>query len=1075
MSLTRPWHTYVGLEAGTAELDGPNTVVWLDIDNTLYPQAESNIAGLMMDRIRAYFMRLGMSDEEAEELHTHYYREYGLAIRGLVKHHTIDPLDYDAQCDASLPLEDILRPCPKLVALLESLDRSKCRVYALTNAYKTHATRVLKLVGLSHVVDAIVYCDYSNPDFSCKPEAEFFLAAAEAVNAQDATHYFVDDSLQNVKAAHDLGWHSVHFDEGCEGLHYMSLPTRMPEAERPFLDYERTRRRRTYRISLFKVLILLVCLSLGSVFVGTLRANNALTGSFGQRKQFARPTLEEYKVTTGQQIAETTNKVAVAGAAPTGVPHTADLDKAGKPMTPIDPSEIVPSRKNSATKFEHEHIDFDSIEKLNSSAFPAELSDSISITLAKLYPRQDPHRGELSPQVLALLENPPKLTPPPEPKAAPVIPASNWTLHAWSAEKNGSRTSPADAERPDTQQGAFDWRPAPYNGWQPPLANLTRESKTLPRIQHAFQNGSRFSGRNDDEAREKLIAERRRLVKNAFIRAWQGYKMYAWGADELRPVSRKPKNNFNGWGATIVDTLDTLLVMDLQEEYNYARNHIHDIDFHMIGGTRSAYGQADGRVPVFETAIRYLGGLLAAHDLTGDVLMKERAEELAQLIMPAFETLTGLPVGRIRFDDPTNYTVEEPRGRYERVTLAEATSMLLEFTRLWQVTGNRTYFDTVQRVTDFVDRNLTSMSAFGTLLPTGVYTRPLQLVGKYTFGGMVDSYYEYLIKEHQLLGGRLEQYPRMFGQAMDSAIQYLLRKIRVVANAPSLIVASMSSARPTSHMLKLEHLSCFTGAMFALSSRLLPSRTHDLEIARRYTESCFWMYNSTFTGLGAEDMLFYRPEDQDRFEIVEKKNGKLYRGSANGYPIKGVRSMNGIYQNRPEAIESIMYMWRVTGDEIWQERGWQMFASWMTHSLTEVGVSSIVDVMEVPARKGDGQESFALAETFKYYYLLFSPPDLISLDDFVFSTEAHPLLVPKEGKWREAGAHVPHIRPWTPPPAASGTYAGGENGVRGGMTNSQKHEYAKALRDGTAMATKVDMDFAYFRDRIQKMLNTIKE
>lgn len=118
----------------------------------------------MMDRIRDYFKRLGMSEEEAEELHLHYYREYGLAIRGLIKHHTIDPLDYDAQCDASLPLENILRPDERLVSMLESLDRSRCRVYALTNAYKTHATRVLKLVGLSHVIDAVVYCDYSNPE-----------------------------------------------------------------------------------------------------------------------------------------------------------------------------------------------------------------------------------------------------------------------------------------------------------------------------------------------------------------------------------------------------------------------------------------------------------------------------------------------------------------------------------------------------------------------------------------------------------------------------------------------------------------------------------------------------------------------------------------------------------------------------------------------------------------------------------------------------------------------------------------------------------------------------------------------
>lgn len=231
MTLARPWHAYVGMEPSAVSKEGPDTVVWLDIgvleltDNTLYPQsgtkcaAANSIDKLMMDRIRTYFMRLGLSNDEAEELHTRYYRDYGLAIRGLIKHHTIDALDYDAQCDASLPLEDILKPDPRLVALLESLDRSRCRVFALTNAYKTHATRVLKLVGLGHIVDAIIYCDYTNPDLyvpadsSCKPEAEFYHAAAEAVGATDATHYFVDDSLKNVVAAQQLGWRCVHFDE----------------------------------------------------------------------------------------------------------------------------------------------------------------------------------------------------------------------------------------------------------------------------------------------------------------------------------------------------------------------------------------------------------------------------------------------------------------------------------------------------------------------------------------------------------------------------------------------------------------------------------------------------------------------------------------------------------------------------------------------------------------------------------------------------------------------------------------------------------------------------------------------
>jgi len=121
-----------------------------------------------------------------------------------------------------------------------------------------------------------------------------------------------------------------------------------------------------------------------------------------------------------------------------------------------------------------------------------------------------------------------------------------------------------------------------------------------------------------------------------------------------------------------------------------------------------------------------------------------------------------------------------------------------------------------------------------------------------------------------------------------------------------------------------------------------------------------------------------------------------------------------------------------------------MFASWVTHCMTDVGFSAIYDVNRTPAGWADSMESFTFAETFKYYYLLFSPPDLISLDEYVFTTEAHPLLAPKKGKWARAGegskkfwdseagaeAHLP--------PPGSGIYPGGEMGQVGGLTNNQK-------------------------------------
>ncbi|PWY98278.1 hypothetical protein BCV70DRAFT_202059 [Testicularia cyperi] len=189
-------------------------IVWLDIDNTLYKRS-TRIAELMAERIRAYFHGMGLSEGEAKSLHLTYYKTYGLAIRGLVKHHQIDPLDYDEKCDASLPLESILRPDPQVKRMLSEIDRTRVRVFALTNAYRYHADRCLRLLDLEDQVEGIVYCDYAVPDFACKPELDYYRAALLVVGAKPGTrHYFVDDSSLNVVAAKEMGWHScIYFRE----------------------------------------------------------------------------------------------------------------------------------------------------------------------------------------------------------------------------------------------------------------------------------------------------------------------------------------------------------------------------------------------------------------------------------------------------------------------------------------------------------------------------------------------------------------------------------------------------------------------------------------------------------------------------------------------------------------------------------------------------------------------------------------------------------------------------------------------------------------------------------------------
>ncbi|KAJ1921835.1 suppressor of deletion of TFIIS [Tieghemiomyces parasiticus] len=182
-------------------------VFYFDIDNCLYP-VDTGIIYLMKDRIDAYARKIGIPAADARRLCESYYRDYGLAVRGLIRHHTIDPVDYDREVDGALPLETILTPNPALRAMLTGL---RLRRVAFTNAGRTHAERVLRCLGVADLFETVIYCDYSEPDFTCKPDCPSFERAMHAAGVTDpGLCYFVDDSRDNVVAAQALGWHAVH-------------------------------------------------------------------------------------------------------------------------------------------------------------------------------------------------------------------------------------------------------------------------------------------------------------------------------------------------------------------------------------------------------------------------------------------------------------------------------------------------------------------------------------------------------------------------------------------------------------------------------------------------------------------------------------------------------------------------------------------------------------------------------------------------------------------------------------------------------------------------------------------------
>ena len=169
----------------------------------------------MQRLINNYFIKhLDLSQEDAWYLHEKYYKDYGLAIEGLARHHKIEPLDFNREVDDALPLDEILAPDPDLRKVLEKFDRDKVKLWLFTNAHRTHGKRVIRLLDIEDLFEGMTYCDYGAKKLVPKPLPEMFEKAEREAGASSADQcYFVDDSHLNCAAAYVRGWHSVHIVE----------------------------------------------------------------------------------------------------------------------------------------------------------------------------------------------------------------------------------------------------------------------------------------------------------------------------------------------------------------------------------------------------------------------------------------------------------------------------------------------------------------------------------------------------------------------------------------------------------------------------------------------------------------------------------------------------------------------------------------------------------------------------------------------------------------------------------------------------------------------------------------------
>jgi mannosyl-oligosaccharide alpha-1,2-mannosidase len=487
--------------------------------------------------------------------------------------------------------------------------------------------------------------------------------------------------------------------------------------------------------------------------------------------------------------------------------------------------------------------------------------------------------------------------------------------------------------------------------------------------------------------------KRRQGVKAVFQKSWASYKSKAWMKDALKPISGKYVDQFSGWAATLVDSLDTLWMMGMREEFYEAVEAVATIDF----GNSSTF-----TVNMFETCIRYLGGLLAAYDLSGHEVLKLKAIEVGDLLYAGFNTENGMPVDFIGFETAklgVGLRVES------QVVSASPGTITLEFSRLSQITGDDKYYAAVSRVMDlfYEKQNATKLPG---MWPMMVSMSKKDVVSGYQFtiGGNADSLYEYLPKAHALLGSAdssSKKYEIMSRLFMDTAMDQLFFRPMTPGNEDILISGNCDVLDEGPRLdPESEHLSCFIGGLYALGGKLFNNDGY-LETGAKLARGCAYAYKSFPTGIMPERYnMALCPGTSHRkgcawdeaFFLAETTKRREYKPDL---PKGFTTAKDPRYILRPEAIESVFILWRITGDPWFRETAWDMFEAVSKATATQYANAAVLDVNHVGSAQEDYMESFWMAETLKYFYLCFVDPEVISLDEFVLNTEAHPFRLSK--------------------------------------------------------------------------------
>ena len=418
---------------------------------------------------------------------------------------------------------------------------------------------------------------------------------------------------------------------------------------------------------------------------------------------------------------------------------------------------------------------------------------------------------------------------------------------------------------------------------------------------------------------KQLAAE----VRAEFLHAWSGYRKYAWGHDDLKPLSK----TYHDWYPepllmTAVDSLDTMIIMGLDDEAAATRQYIVDtLSF-----------DKDIEVQNFEVTIRLLGALLTNYQLTGDKRLLNLAQDLGNRLLPVFNSPTGLPY---RYVNLRTGKVSKPISNP-----AETGTLLIEFGTLSKLTGKPIFYEKAKRalVETYNRRSKIGLVGEWINVETGTWTNTDSHIS-----GAIDSYYEYLLKCSLLFGD--QDCRRMWNNSIVAINKYLEDEYQ-----GELWYGHADMNTGTRGATTYGALDAFFPAVLALSG--------DMRRAKELQDSSFLMW-------------YHDGIEPEEFDYRARKT------VSPGYPL------------RPEIVESTYYLYHFTKDEKYLLMGEKLWRDFVKYCRTDTGYAALKSV--VTKEKADSMPSFLFAETFKYFYLLFSPPETLDFDKVIFNTEAHPI------------------------------------------------------------------------------------